>query len=205
MTKEQIIADLDYASALAKDGASTPLLGGRIGLMWGILLTLVFFGQWAILTKTLDISPNNIWFLWAALAIIGGAGSGVMGRKIDSKPGANSVANRVEAYVWIMYSGYMATLFVGVVLNMLIQKSGAQSFDYLVIAGFAGQGLAYGVVAKLTGLKWIHLASFAGFAASALCFSMFGTINMYLAASIATILTIVIPSLISLKKETQNG
>jgi len=97
--------------ALAKDGASTPLLGGRIGLMWGFLLALVFFGQWAILTKTLNIPPNNIGFLWLAFAIIGSIGSAVMGHKIDQKPGANSVANRIETYVWIMFSGYMARLW----------------------------------------------------------------------------------------------
>jgi len=205
MTKDQILADLDYASALAKDGATTPLLGGRIGLMWGILLALVFFGQWAILSNTVDIPEKNIAFLWIAFALIGGTGSAVMGRKIDGKPGANSVANRVESYVWIMFAGYMATLFIGVILNMVFQKSNAQLFDYLVIAGFAGQGLAYGVVAKLTNLRWIHFASFASFAASAICFSMLGTINIYVAASIGAIITIIIPSLISLKKEAQNG
>jgi len=128
-----------------------------------------------------------------------------MGRKIDQKPGANSVANRVETYVWIMFSGYMVTLFIGAVLNILIQKSTPQIFDYIVISAFAGQGIAYGVVAKLTGLKWVHAASFASFATSALCFAMFGDLNIYLVASIAALVTIIIPSLISLKKETQNG
>jgi len=205
MTKEQILADLDYASALAKDGATTPLLGGRIGLMWGILLTLVFFGQWAILSGTLNVSPGYIGGLWAGFAIIGGIGSTLMGRKIDAKPGANSVANRVETYVWVMFAGYAATLFIGVVLNMLIQKSGPQTFDFIVIAAFAGQGLAYGVVAKLTALKWVHYASFTGFAASAICFSLLGTTEIYIAASIAAIFTIIVPSLISLKAESQNG
>jgi len=200
MTKEQILADLDYASTLAKDGASTPLLGGPIGLMWGCLLTLVFFGQWAILSQTLNIAPNNIGFLWLAFAIIGGCSSAIMGKKIESKPGANSVANRIESYVWIMFAGYAVTLFIGVVLNILLQKSGPQTFDYLVITGFAGQGLAYGVVAKLTKLGWIHAASFASFAASALCFSMLGNINIYIVAAIACIFTIIVPSLISIKK-----
>lgn len=200
MTKEQVLADLDYASALAKDGANAPLLGGPIGLMWGGLLTLVFFGQWAVLSQTLAVPQSYIGFMWMAFAIIGGLGSMVLGRKIDQKSGANSVANRVESYVWIMFAGFMGTLFIGVVLNMLFQKSSPQTFDFLVIAGFAGQGLAYGVVAKLTKLGWIHGASFAGFAAAALCFSMLGNINIYLVAAIACIFTIIIPSLISIKK-----
>lgn len=200
MTKEQILADLDYASSLAKDGANAPLLGGPIGLMWGVLLALVFFGQWAVLSQMLVIPHSNIGWMWLAFAIVGGAGSMILGRKADQKPGANSFANRVETYVWIMFAGFMGTLFIGVILNMLLQKSSPQAFDFLVIAGFAGQGLAYGVVAKLTKLGWIHAASFISFAASALCFSMLGDINIYLVAAIACIFTIIIPSLISIKK-----
>jgi len=205
MTKDQIIADLDYASTLAKEGAQTPLLGGRIGLMWGLLLALVFFGQWAILSKTVALPESAIGIMWMAFAVIGGFGSAIMGRQIDAKPGANSVANRVETYVWIMFVGFMITMFVGVILNMLLQKSGPHIFDYMVIAGLAGQGMAYGVVAKLTKLKWVHTASFASFTASAVCFSMLGNVNIYIVGSIAALVTIVVPSLISLKKEGQNG
>jgi len=204
MTKDQILADLDYASTLAKDGAATPLLGGPIGLMWGVLMTAIFFGQWAILSKTIDLPQSSIGYMWIAFAIIGGLGSAILGRRIDEKPGANSVANRVETYVWIMFSGFMVTLFVGVIINMLLQKSGTETFDYLVIAGFAGQGLAYGVIAKLTNLKWIHAAALMSFMSSAMCFSMLGTVNIYLAASLAAFITVIVPSVISIKKENNN-
>ena len=201
MTKEKILADLDYASSLARDGANTPLLGGPIGLMWGVLLTLIFFGQWAILTETLALHPKYISYMWLAFAIIGGLGSAILGKKIDQKPGANSVANRVETYVWVMFAGFAITLFVGVILNMLFQGSTARTFDFLVVTGFAGQGLAYGVVAKLTSLKWIHTASFASFAASAICFAMLGSVNIYLFAAIGAAITIILPSLITMKNE----
>lgn len=201
MTRDKILADLDYASALAKDGATTPLLGGPIGLMWGILLCAVFLVQWAILSKTINIAPSALGFLWLGFAIIGGIGSAVLGKRIDSKPGANSVANRVETYVWIMFAGFAVTLFIGVVLNMIFQKASPEIFDFLVITGFAGQGLAYGVVAKLTNLKWVHMAALSSFTASALCFSMLGHVNIYLVASLGSVITIIIPSLISMQKE----
>jgi len=146
MTKEQILSDLDFASSVARAGAATPLLGGPIGLMWGVLLTLIFLAQWAILSDRLAIEHQNIWLLWLAFVVLGGIGSTVLGRKIDEKPGANSVANRVEAYVWIMFSGFMATLFFGVVLNMVLKGATPEMFDFIVIAGFAGQGLAYGEI-----------------------------------------------------------
>jgi len=205
MTKEQILADLDYASAIAKDGASSPLLGGPIGLMWGILISATMLTQWAVLTKTINLPNSSLTVLWLAFVVIGGIGSAVLGQRIDKKPGANSVANRVESYVWIMFAGFAATMFVGAFLNILMQKSNPQIFDFLVVTAFAGQGLAYGVVAKLTNMKWIHIASFTSFTASALCFSMLGSHNIYIVASIAALITIVIPSVISLKKEAQNG
>ena len=101
MTKEQILADLDYVSAIAKDGATTPLLGGPIGLMWGVLVSVALMGMWAILTRIINVPYNVIWIIWVAFAVIGGFGSAILGKRIDNKVGANSVANRVESYVWI--------------------------------------------------------------------------------------------------------
>lgn len=201
MTKDQLLADLDYASSLAKEGASTPLLGGPIGLMWGILLTLVFFGQWAIISDTIALPEKFIGYLWIAFAVIGAIGSTIIGKKIDEKPGANSVANRVEGYVWVMFAGYMATLFTGAVLNIIFTQGSAVVFNFLVVAGFAGQGVAYGVVAKLTHIKWIHAASFLSFSAAALCFSLLNDVNVYAVASLGAIITVVLPSLITMRNE----
>jgi len=205
MTKDQILADLDYASAIARDGVATPLLGGPIGLMWGILISAVMLSQWAVLTKTISLPNSSLIFLWLGFAVIGGAGSAILGKRIDKKPGANSVANRVESYVWVMFSGFAVTMFVGAFLNILLQNANPQIFDFLVVAAFAGQGLAYGVVAKLTNLRWIHMASLTSFVSSALCFSMLGNVNIYVVASLAAIITIVVPSVISMQKESNNA
>lgn len=199
MDKQTLLADLDYASAIAKDAANTPLLGGPIGLMWGILLTLTFAGQWLILNGIAGLPEQYIGFLWLAFAVIGGIGSAVLGRKISAKPGAMSVANRVESYVWMMFAAMMGSLFIGVLLNQLLAGGNAKLFDYIVIAGFAGQGLAYGLTAKMTGLKWLHMAAFAGFTASAVCFVALGQTQLYLIAAVATIITVILPSLRTMK------
>jgi len=196
---------LDYVSTLAKEGANTPLLGGPIGLMWGALISAVLIGQWSILTQTIDIPISSLGFLWIGFAIIGGLGSVMLGKRIDIKPGANSVANRVETYVWVMFSGFVVTMFIGAILNIFLQKASHDTFDFLVVTAFAGQGLAYGVIAKLTSLRWIHMASLTSFVSSALCFSMLGNVNMYLVASLAAIITVIVPSLISMKKESNNA
>jgi len=127
MTKEQIIADLDYASAIARDGATTPLLGGPIGLIWGILISAALMGMWAILTRIINVPYNAIWIIW-----VGGFGSAILGKRIDNKAGANSVANRVESYVWIMFSAFAGTLFIGAVLNMVLQKASPEIFSFIL-------------------------------------------------------------------------
>lgn len=200
MSNETLLNDLEYASALAKEGENAPLVGGPIGLMWGILLTLTFFIQWGVLSGTFGVSQDKLIYLWLAFAIIGGAGSTILGRRVAQQPGANSTANRVEQYVWIMFSGMMATLFIGVVLNMLLSGGSYKLFDFILIVGFAGQGLAYGVVAKMSKITILHAASFAGFTASALCFAFYGYVTIYLIGAIATLFTIIAPSALLMNK-----
>jgi len=200
MTKDQLIADLQNATEIARSGANAPLLGGPIGLMWGILITLTFAVHWGIISGRFGWPEVTLAVLWISFAVLGAMGSIILGRKIEEKPGANSVANRVESYVWIMFSAMMATLAIGIILNILIQNGTTALFDFIVIIGFAGQGLAYGVVAKMTGLKWVHLSALASFTASAICFSALGTSHFYLLAALATICTVVLPSLHSMRK-----
>lgn len=40
MSSQQAIDNLNYATDLAKAGQQAPLVGGPIGLMWGLLLTV---------------------------------------------------------------------------------------------------------------------------------------------------------------------
>jgi len=199
--KETLIADLDYATQLARSGENAPLVGGPIGLMWGILITLTFFIQWGVLSGTFGWPANTLMYLWIGFAVIGGLGSTLLGRKVSSKPGAHSVANRVESYVWLMFAGLGATLFIGVMLNIMFSGGSPTLFDIILITLFAGQGLAYGVVAKMTKLRILHIASFLGFTASAVSFIFYGQPEIYLIGAIATLFTVVMPSLVLLKKE----
>jgi hypothetical protein len=200
MTKtETLLADLEHASKIAKAGENTPLVGGPIGLMWGVLTTAVLGLHYMIVTQTIALPYSALNFLWIGFAVLGGLGSVILGRKLDKKPGANSNANQVEQYVWMMFTAAMASLAVGVILNLILGKGGYDLWAFILIAGFAGQGLAYGVVAKLTGHRWVHFAAFAGFTMAAVTISFYGQNIIYLIAALGTIATVVIPSLLSMK------
>jgi len=201
MTNKQTLDDLTYLRDMASAGENAPLIGGSIGLMWGVLLTAIFTVQWAILSGAANIDPKNLLFFWLAFAIIGGAGSAILGRRMEQKPGARSTANQVDSAIWIMFAGMMGTLFIGVMLSNLLGSSTPALFDFIVIAGFAGQGMAYGTVAKISKIKWMHGAALASFIASAVAFTAYG---FYLVGAIGAIATIVIPSLVSMRHEPSN-
>ena len=102
MTKtESLMADLEQASRIAQEGENTPLVGGPIGLMWGVLIVLAFSIQYLILERILAFPGYSLAILWVSFAVIGGLGVFILGRQADQKPGAQSVGNRVETYIWI--------------------------------------------------------------------------------------------------------
>ena len=103
-----------------------------------------------------------------------------------------------------MFAAMMGSLFVGVILNQILSGGGVKLFDFILIVGFAGQGLAYGVVAKISCIKWMHMAAVAGFTASAICLVAFGKPHLYLIAALATLVTVVLPSLITIKGEPKH-
>ncbi len=205
MTRDQIAEDLTFARNIAAEGAATPLIGGPIGLMWGVLISMTLIVQWAILAKVIAVPATSLYYLWIAFSVSGGLGSMIIGRKIETADGAHSTANRVEKYVWIMFSAMMAALFAGAVLNIALAGGGSGLFGIIVISGFAGMGLAYGVVGLISGTAWIMITSIANFIASIVCFVVSGDVKLYLIGGIAVIFTVIIPSLISMKRAQQNG
>jgi hypothetical protein len=193
------MADLEEASRIAKTGEDTPLVGGPIGLMWGILIASCLAIHYMIISQTLPLPLSSLNFLWIGFAILGGAGVAFLSPKIDKKPGANSLANKVEQYVWIMFASAMASLAVGVILNLLLGQASYEIWDFILAAGFAGQGIAYGVIAKMTKRGWLHYAAFASFTMTAVTMSFYGQSVIYLIAAIASVFTIIIPSWLSMK------
>ena len=193
------LADLDFATRLAREGAHTPLLGGPIGLMWGVLIAVTTLMQYLILEQMVALPLGALAVLWIGFSVVGGLGSWLLGRRIEAQPGAGSVANRVEGYVWTLFAGMLGALVAGIVLDLFFGGGGAMQWDFIIPVTFAGQGLAYGVVAKLTGLRWLHLASFAGFVFGALTMTAVGENVIYLIASAGAVLTVVVPSLRTMK------
>lgn len=194
------MADLEEASRIAKAGENTPLLGGAIGLMWGVLITLIFAYMYLVLGGVIDVPEVTLMYAWMTYGIIGGIGATILGRRMDKKPGAKSVANRVEQYVWTMFVGALIAVVAGTFLNMLFGNGNQALWNVVLPFAFAGQGMAYGVVAKISDQKIMHIASFSAMSFAAITMMVVTDPIVYLVGSIGSFVTIVIPSLISIKQ-----
>ena len=77
-----LLADLEEASRIAKAGEDMPLVGGPIGLMWGILITVMMAIQYMILTQTLALPFHSLSFFWLGFVAVGSVGSAILSQKM---------------------------------------------------------------------------------------------------------------------------
>lgn len=201
MAPKQALDDLNYVTNLAKAGQEAPLVGGPIGLMWGLLLTVTLASHWGFVSGKLPFENWYLLFLWISFSLMGVVGSAILSRTLAQKAGVSSVANQVEQSVWIMFSIMLGCFWLGIIISMLIGVGTPAMFDFVVIAGFGGQGLAYGVTARMSHHKWLTYPSGAAFIASVVCLSFFGQPDLYLVAAVTTVFTVVMPSLKTIKGE----
>ena len=201
MSSQQAIDNLDYASNLAKAGQEAPLVGGPIGFMWGLLLTATLGTHWGIITGKLPFEIWHLGFLWVCFSIIGGVASAALSRTLKQKSSFYSTANQIEHSVWLMFSIMLGCFWVGITLSILFESGTPALFDFVVIAGFGGQGLAYGVTARMSHHKWLTYPSGASFLASIICIAAFGQPLLYLIAAVATVFTVVLPSIKTIESE----
>jgi len=204
MTKDQILADLDYVSTLAKEGANTPLLGGRIGLMWGCVLVPTLLITGLIHMKFIKVEPNFIGICWLAFGIIGGISTLVLGRSLDDKPGAYSVSNRVEQATWAGTTFLLFGMAIAVTYSVLVLSKPYWLFDMIMAVAFGTYVVNYYVIAKMTGVKSLYIPMLISFLLMIFIIIFIGQPFIYLIASAGVFITAIIPSYLSLKKEPSN-
>ena len=201
MDRGRIMSELEYASAIARQGADAPLVGGRIGLLWGVLLALTFGGQWAILSGVFDVPLNTLGLVWLAFAVVGGIGTFVLDRSLRNKPGLSSVGNRLDGTIWFFFSMTMLACFLGLTANMFYRGTDFPLFDIIVAIGFAGQGMAYGTLSKITSQRWLLVPAIGAFLLAVVSFVLLQTTALYLVAAAGVILTVVLPALVQMRNE----
>lgn len=201
MTKSDILNDLDYVKTLAEEGRNAPLIGGRVGLWWGVLLCVTLFMHWLIVTDRVAVPEYILSVLWIGFALVGMAGSAVLKRTLHGKPGGQAANNRVAHALW---TGTSFLLFLFGFAAGTSAGFGYNDFDIMNMMmplAFGLYGLTGYVTAKISGESWLMFPAGAAFLIMVIALFMLSSANLFLLAIAGVIVTIIIPDTIHLRRE----
>ncbi len=204
MTKDQILDDLKYAREIAEDGKYAPLLGGRIGLMWGCLLIPALLITGLTYMGKLNLGEEATGFVWMAFGVIGGIMTFILGRTLASKPGVNSVGNQVEQATWTASALLLFGLALSIAYAVGMGGKPIWLFDIIMAVAFGTYALNYYVLAKISGDKGLYIPMFISFGLMIFIIAFLGQPFIYLVAAGGIIFTVIIPALTHLKNEPKN-
>jgi len=205
MTKDQILADLDYASAIAKDGANTPLLGGPIALMWACLVipTLIIHGL--AVSGTIDIAQQNIGIIWMAYGVIGAVGSMILGKQMSRKAGATTLINRVASGLGISLSLLIFAFAITTAITVIRNDLPYYIYNYIIVFAFALMTMDYAALAHITRHRYLRYAALLAGAFMTITLLIITSSSVYFVAAAGVFFAQVIPSFIEIRNERANG
>lgn len=204
MTKTEILDDIEYVTALAREGRNAPYLGGRIGLMWGVLLSITLLIHWGILSQHIALPVNILAILWIAYGIVGYAASAIINRNSPTKPGQSSINNKVAHALWIGNAIFLSTYAISAGLSSGYGHNSFGIMDTILPVAFGLYGLIHYVLANLGTEKWQYIPAAIALAFVPICLFLQGSANLYLASAVGVFATIIIPSLLYIRSEPQD-
>lgn len=202
MTREELVQDLSYVRAMAEEGRHAPLLGGSFLLFWGLLNAAAYLVQWLLLTGQVPGGSTGIGFavLWIGYGVIGGVGSGVLGRRVKTKPGKSAIGVRAEHAVWRGVGIAIGAVAIGCILRMFIEHD-AQAPNTIMGPAFALFGASLTVTSMMSGQKWLGMFAALSYAA-AILFGVFANeTGIYLVAAAASLVVLAAPGIVLLRRE----
>lgn len=200
MTRDEMLQDLAYARALAEEGRHAPLIGGSYSVMFGVLLTLAYAMQWAILSGIVPVAPSMIGAIWLMFGIIAPIGSALLSRRVRRMPGGAAIPNRVDRLIW---QGVLWAL-MAVVAATIARALFAEDFtapNAIVAAGFGLYGVAIYTTAAISGHTWQRPFAFIAWGVSGTLWYFLHEPWTYLFAAIASIVVLIVPGLLMMRNE----
>lgn len=193
--------DIAFMRALAADGQSTPLLGGRIMAAAGLIFATASLLYWAMLTELLNLPHGwgsfGIWMGALAVFLITMT---ILSRGIARKPGAGSPTNRASGSAWMAVG--MSIFAMG--LSYAAAGWRLQSEDVMVTFPsviFALYGAGWAVGAAMTGKKWLWWVAIGSWAMAPVLGWFAGQPEQYLAYAAALLLLTFLPGVILTRQE----
>lgn len=141
--------NLDLIRRMMEAGRRRAGIDGTHMIIWGALLMIGFFGQYA---SVVGYIPETIIAIWLPIIVIGNGLSFYIGRKHKAQCGNDTLS--VEAYssAWAAV-GVGAIIYFGI--SLLTDAFDPKTMALLSSASFGG---AFYVIARITRIKLLYLA-----------------------------------------------
>lgn len=161
------LSDLSRLRVIAEEGRRLPLLGGRLMILWGVLIAGATLLHGAVLARLLPLGQEALGPLWL-LTIVSGAAMGSLVRRRRSGPPPTDIANRIEASAWFTGGAFLTLLSLGIfaqAVTRLLRTGSPAGFDLFAAmppATFGVYAIALSVsatAANVPGLKPFAWAS----------------------------------------------
>lgn len=200
MTRDEMLADLSYARALAEEGRHAPLLGGRYFVLFGALLSITYLAHWAVLTGAVDAPRWMLGAIWAGFGLCAGIAGAMVGARLRSLPGATSLDNRIERAVWSAVTLATAAVVVGSLVGGALARDPHMP-NAIMPAVFGFYGIALLTTATLTEKPWLRWFAYAAFGVSGLVWLFVQADWIYLVGAAAALLVLLAPGIVMVRNE----
>jgi len=204
MTRSEATENIGYLKELAEQGANAPLLGGRIGLMWNVLLIPALIAHGLAITGKIGIQPNRIGLIWMTFGIVGGILSVILGRGLNKKPGCGSLGNRIETIVWPTTAIMIFAFAISIGLAVGLKDSSPKLFNMIVPFAFGIGAINMILLGRITRQAFLTFAGLASGAFMVLTTVLIDNPNLYFLAAGGVVLTGILPGLVQMRKEPAN-
>jgi hypothetical protein len=198
--------DLKSMRAIAEQGASMPLLGGRYLTTWGSLSTIGLLVMFAVASGTVAAPA------WVPLAVWGGiVAFGVLmtiayARSDKAKPGSKTAANQAERIVWSMAGVAIFVYFAGLIVRQIMGlETPYVLMGSISVVVFLVYAIAFTLSAGISSQKWLNIPAFGSFVAAAVSILLMDSVWLILFTSVCVGLLTIPTGLALMAQERKVG
>lgn len=196
--------DLSFVREMTEAGRNAPLLGGRFYLFWGVLVSVAYVGQWAVLDGRFGLEPQTIGFIWISFGVVAGIGMPLLIRSLKNKPGRGAMNNRVETAVWVMSGFAMFSFVVGVFVATAVFGKPIWLWDFVAAIAFAGYGVSLFTSGSIAGVAWMRIPSVIALVSAGIVPILVATPELYLFGATVIIAVAVVPGFLLVMGEPKS-
>lgn len=200
MTRDETMADLAYARALAEEGRHAPLIGGSYFIFFGVLLAFCYTAQWAILSGVVAVDRSMAGVIWLGFGVIAPIGVALLARRVRAIPGGSAIPNQIDRFIWQAVMFAILTVVAATILRAILNDDFTAP-DAIMAAGFGLYGVALYTTATVGGHSWLRAFAFMAWAASGALWYFIHEPWTYLLAAVASVAVLIVPGVVMMRDE----